>query len=309
MARNTQRRARDARGTELEATGIHIRGAVAARAVAIERADREVIARRADHSNVDEGPDRGTVTGQTPGDALVRAADRVEREVARGGVALRARCSGRNVIGGLAGSGHIGREGRRGGMAATAVASGWMLRVECARGARVAGRGAGEHSHVRRHLVAGLAGGNRRRHGAVPGDAEGRVRDARRAELEATWTHVARAVTARAVAVEAADWNVVAGRADHRDVDEGTDRRTMTGQTPGDALVRAGDGVERVVARGGVALRARRVGRNVVRGPRRGASERDRVMARAAITTLRVIGIERRRGTRVGRLGVHTRVH
>src|SRR6266478_1785445 len=260
MARNTQRRARDARGTELEATGTHIRGAVAARAVAIERAERAVIARRADHSNVDEAPDRGTVTGQTPGDALVRAADRVERVVARGGVALRARCSGRNVIGGLAGSGHIGREGRRGGMAATAVASGWMLRVECARGARVAcrGAGAGEHSHVRRQLVAGLAGGNRCRHRRMARDAEGRVRDARRAELEATRIHVARAVTARAVAVEAADWNVVAGRADHSDVDEGTDRRTMTGQTPGDALVRAGDGVERVVARGGVALRARR---------------------------------------------------
>src|SRR6266478_4512582 len=141
MARNTQRRARDARGTELEATGIHIRGAVAARAVAIERADREVIARRADHSNVDEGPDRGTVTGQTPGDALVRAADRVEREVARGRVALRAHGGGWNVIGRLRGCGEqIRCEGGRSHVAGAAVATGRVLRVQCRR-TGVSGRG------------------------------------------------------------------------------------------------------------------------------------------------------------------------
>jgi len=73
--------------------------------------------------------------------------------------------------------------------------------------------------------------------------------------------------------------------------------------------VRAGDGVRRVAARGQVALGARRIGRNVVRGPCRRPGEGDRVMARAAITALRVIRVERRVGTRIIRRGVGARVH
>src|SRR6202521_1807557 len=172
-----------------------------------------------------------------------------------------------------------------------------MHGIERARGARIPcrGAGAGEPAHVGRSLVTGYAAADRRRRGGA-WEGEGRIRDAPRAEPEATRIHVARAVTARAVAVEGLDRDVIAGCGDDGDIKSRGHRRTVTGETPGDALVRAGDRVGFVVARRRVALRARRIGRNVVRRPYRGAGERDRVMAHAAITGLRVIGVERRRG-------------
>src|SRR6202030_4364091 len=104
------------------------------------------------------------------------------------------------------------------------------------------------------------------RHRGVAGDGECRSREARRAELEATGVHIRRGVTARAVAVETADREVIAGRADDRDVGEGPgDRRTVASETPGHALVCAGDRVSRVIACGRMALGAGRRGWNVVR--------------------------------------------
>src|SRR5437762_7463546 len=62
-----------------------IAGGVTARAVAIEVADRHVIAGRADQGDVDEGPDRGTVTGQTQ---IGRASCRERVEITGEGGAL-----------------------------------------------------------------------------------------------------------------------------------------------------------------------------------------------------------------------------
>src|SRR5438067_5680633 len=107
--------------------------------------------------------------------------------------------------------------------------------------------------------------------GGVTGRVERRTRDARRAELEAARIDVARGVAARAVAVEAAERNVVARIGDEGDVAErSVHRRAVAGEAARHALVGAGDRVERVVARGGVALRAGRAGRDMVR--RLGAS-------------------------------------
>src|SRR6266481_2980207 len=143
MARDAERRARDARGTELEATGIHIRGAVAARAVAVESADREVIARGADDGDVGEGRrHRRTVTGETPAHALVRAGDGIHRIVARGGMALGARRRGRNVVRGLGVTGLVGREDGRGGVTAVTVAGGRVELIQ-RRWTGVSGRGRG----------------------------------------------------------------------------------------------------------------------------------------------------------------------
>src|SRR5439155_5332924 len=219
-----------------------------------EVAERDVAGGVADQGDVDGGPDRGTVTGETPAHTLVRAGDGIEREVARGGVALRARRVGRNMVRGLGAAGHIAGKGRRGRVAAVAVTTGRMDlvqrgRTRVSRGARAAG----DHPQVGCALVTGLTGGDGRRHRGVACDAERGTRDARGAELEAARIHIGRGVAARAVAVEAADRHVVARVGDEGDVGEGRgDRRTVTGETPGDALVRAGDGVGRVVARGGV---------------------------------------------------------
>src|SRR5206468_861383 len=176
----------------------HIRGAVAARAVAVERADREVITGRRDQGDVGEGRrHRRSVAGQTPAHALVRAGDGVEREVTRRRVALGAHGGRGDVIGGLAGA-HITGKGRRGRVAAVAVAA---RRVELIQRSRTRisgrGRGAGEHADVGRALVTGRAGGDRRRDGGVASDREGRSGDARRTELEAPGIHIRGAVAAR----------------------------------------------------------------------------------------------------------------
>jgi len=114
--------------------------------------------------------------------------------------------------------------------------------------------------------VAGLAGGHRRSHRRVPGHAQRRAGNAGAAEPEAARIDIGRRVAAGAVAVERADRDMVARRAHDGDVGEGRGYGGgVTGEALGHALVRAGHGVERVVAGRGVALRARRTGRDVVR--------------------------------------------
>src|SRR5205814_10480852 len=108
-------------------------------------------------------------------------------------------------------------------------------------------------------------------------------REVRGAEVATTGVHILGAVTARAVAIEAADRDVIGGRRDRGDVEERrVHRRAVTGQAPGHTLVRAGGRVEPVVARGRVALRARRTGRNVLRGQGGARVVGDNVMARGA---------------------------
>src|SRR5205823_14827600 len=103
--------------------------------------------------------------------------------------------------------------------------------------------------------------------GRMAGDRECGARDVRGAELETTGVHILGAVTARTVAVEAANREVIGGGTDDRDVGEGPgDGRAVAGEAALHALVRTGDRVGGVIARGGVALRARRTGRNVLRG-------------------------------------------
>src|SRR5436309_1632719 len=91
--------------------------------------------------------------------------------------------------------------------------------------------------------------------GGVTGRGERGTRDARGAELEATRIDVARRVTARAVAVERCDGEVIGRRGDEGNVGEGRRYpRAVAGEARGHALVGRGDRVGRVVARGGVAL-------------------------------------------------------
>src|SRR5881394_2472307 len=97
-------------------------------------------------------------------------------------------------------------------MTGAASARGRMLRIERGVGPRVSRRGAGtgDHPEVWRRFMAGGAREPCAGRGGVAGGAQGRTRDAGRAELEATRIDVARRVAARAVAVEAAERNVVA---------------------------------------------------------------------------------------------------
>src|SRR5205823_9517839 len=103
--------------------------------------------------------------------------------------------------------------------------------------------------------------------GRMAGDGECGTRDVRGAELETTGVHILGAVTARTVAVEAANRDVIGGGPDDRDVGEGPgDGRAVAGEAARHALVRAGGRVGGVVARGGVAGRARRGSRDTIRG-------------------------------------------
>src|SRR5438045_4686775 len=108
-------------------------------------------------------------------------------------------------------------------MTGAASARGRMLRIERGVGPRVSRRGAGtgDHPEVWRRFMAGGAGEPCAGRGAVAGRVERRTRDARRAELEATRIDVARRMAARAVAIEAAERNVVARVGDEGDVGEG----------------------------------------------------------------------------------------
>jgi len=150
----------------------------------------------------------------------------------------------------------------------------------------------------------------------VTGDREGRAGEARRSELEPARIHVRGAVTARGVAVGRADREVAAAgppdnrhRVTGRRSGEGSRARAVAGEAPRHALVGPGDGINPEVARGRVALRAGRRGRNVIRRLARGRQQvrgegRRRDVAVAAITRGRVLRVERRVGSRVTRGGV-----
>ena len=152
-------------------------------------------------------------------------------------------------------------------MAAAAVTGGRVGRVVLGRpviALRAHGR-ADHHAEVLRALVALLAARDCGGHGGVPGDAERWRVDARVAELEAAGVHIGGRVTARAAAVEAPDRDVVAtGPADDRyrvrrwRSGERSGARAVAGKTTGGTLMDAGDGVDREVARGGMALATRR---------------------------------------------------
>src|SRR5207248_6949581 len=109
----------------------------------------------------------------------------------------------------------------------------------------------------------------------MAGHRERRSGEARRTELEAARIDVARRMTARAVAVEAAHGEVIGWRGQDRKYGIGGnaecpgDVRAMAGETPGDPLVDSGDRIEGEVARGHVALRAGGGGGNVIRRLRR----------------------------------------
>src|ERR1700745_3908061 len=124
-----------------------------------------------------------------------------------------------------------------------------------------------------------LAARDRGGHGGVASDSECRRIDVRGAELEATDVDVGRRVAARAVAVEAADRDVVArqpgdrNRVARRRSGERSGARSVTREAAAHALVDAGDGVDRVVARGRMALGTGGGGRDVVRGLTRTAIE------------------------------------
>src|SRR5437016_13094018 len=83
VAGDRERWIRDARRPEPEATGVHIGRGVAARAVAIERADRHVITRRGDEGHVDEGPDRRAMAAEAAGRTLLGTGAGRVRGVAR----------------------------------------------------------------------------------------------------------------------------------------------------------------------------------------------------------------------------------
>src|SRR6185437_5381735 len=109
---------------------------------------------------------------------------------------------------------------------------------------------------------------------------------------------VGRAVAARTTAVESADRDVVSRRGGDGDVGKRRrDGRAMAAETVGDPLVCAGDRIERVVARCGVALRARRTRRNVIRWPDHIAGERGGIVALATVARPGVIRVELNRRT------------
>src|SRR6516165_10424700 len=152
-------------------------------------------------------------------------------------------------------------------MAAAALTGGRVGRVVLGRpiSALSVHGSADHHAEVRRRLVALLAARDCGGHGGVAGDAERRRGDACVAELEAAGVHVGGRVTARAVAVEAPDRDVVVtGPADDGyrvrrwRSGERSGARAVAGKTTGGTLMDAGDGVEREVARGGMALATRR---------------------------------------------------
>src|SRR6516162_9150273 len=277
---DVKRRRIDVRRTELEAAGVDVGRGMAARAVAVEAADRNVVVTGPADDRYGVGRWRsGERSGaramalQAARHALVDAGHRVACVVSRVLVALGTGCRSWDVVCRLAIAAiEVAREGGRGGMAAAAVAGGRVGRVVLGRPviALSAHGGADHHAEVLRALVTGLARRDRTRHGGVARTIERRASDVGRAELEAARVDVASRVAARAVAVEAADRDVVvpgpAGdgyRVRRWRSRERSGARTMTAQAARDALVCSGHRVLRVVARGRMALGAGRRGRDV----------------------------------------------
>jgi len=90
VAGDGERRRSGARRADKEAARVDVGSRVATRAVAVERADRNVVARARDHGDVGERTDRRAMAREAARHALVRAGHRVGR-VDAGGVAL---CAG-----------------------------------------------------------------------------------------------------------------------------------------------------------------------------------------------------------------------
>ncbi len=89
-------------------------------------------------------------------------------------------------------------------------------------------------------------------------------------------------MTSRAIAIETADRNVVAGCRGDSDVGKGTGySRAVAAEALNDTLVHSSDRVGRILTRGRMALGTRRVGRNVVCGPQGGRRGK-----RAGVVTL-----------------------
>src|SRR5215470_5503507 len=155
-----------------------------------------------------------------------------------------------------------------------------------------------DHAEISGTLVTGLAAGNAAcgSDGGVTCDRERRSIDVCCAELEATGVDVGGRVTARAVAVEGADRDVVPRTRDHGDIRKRTNRWTMAAQAASHALVYTGHRVQCVVTRGGMALGTGCRGRNVVRGlgvagPIGGEGRRRR-MAAVAVAGRRMVLVE-----------------
>src|SRR4029077_11080476 len=151
------------RAAETLPRGLHVAGAMEARAVAVGAPDLEVaVAGPADDRDGVAGrrsrerSGARAVADRTAGHALVRAGDRVLREVASSGVALHAQPGGRNVV---RRARHAVEEGRR-VMALTAIARGGVQAIERRRRARVTGGGVGArvHPEVIPRFVAARAG-------------------------------------------------------------------------------------------------------------------------------------------------------
>src|SRR5689334_9263719 len=98
MASDGERRRGETRSTNKEAASVHVGCAVATRAVAVERPDRDVVTRARDDRYVEERiRHRRTMTAQAASYVLVHPSDGVDREVTGRGMALRTRRSRRNV--------------------------------------------------------------------------------------------------------------------------------------------------------------------------------------------------------------------
>ena len=223
MASHVECESGDVRGADVEAAWIDVRGRMAAGAIAIERADRDVIgARRRDRHVRKGGGNRGGMAAQAARDALVGTGDRVERIVAWSGMTLRAWRVGGYVIGGFGRVGNVRCERRSGRMTTYAVP---RSRVGLVKGVRPRvpprARGACDHALIRCRLVAGLARGDSRGDRRVAGDIEAGTGEIRRTDIESARAHVGRRVATGAIAIECADRDmVIAGRCD-RDVREG----------------------------------------------------------------------------------------
>src|SRR4029077_1031710 len=162
------------------------------------------------------------------------------------------------------------RERGRGHVAVAAVARG-RVRSEIAVRTRVRSGGGRtrDHPEVGGGLVAARTGEAATGHGGVTGERQRRSGDVRGTDLEAAAARidVAGAVTARAVAVERGDRDVVARSRNDREHRIGGntegpgDRLTVAAQARRRPLVGAGGRVEGVVAGSGMALGARRGGR------------------------------------------------
>ena len=149
---------------------------VAAGAVAVEAADRDVVARRRHDRDVRErGRDRWRVAAQARRDSLVSAGNRVRAHSCPPwcGTGRRGRWSGCDSPAWRCRSDRWRTSASSYGSHCSRRSSDGLVER---RGARVAGRGrgAGEHADVGRGLVAGLAAADGGRDGRVAGHVQGR---------------------------------------------------------------------------------------------------------------------------------------